>query len=162
MISKLQEAIKLKNNQQYQEAETLLTELYSKTPSDPQVNYHFAALYDRQGKETQAIPYYEAAITNGLSGSDLRGALLGLGSTYRTIGEYDKSVATLRKGQATFPDAKEFPVFLAMALYNVSDNHEAVTSLLKLLLEVTDDEGIQRFKRAIMLYAEDLERMWRE
>ena len=156
----LKEAIQLRTDKRYTEAEAILSELHANYPDNALVNYQFAWLCDVQGKEKEAVPYYEIAIKNGLEGDDLQGALLGLGSTYRTLGDYEKSVKTLRQGMILFPDANEFRVFLAMALYNVGDSKEAVSSLLKLLIDVSEDRGIQRFKRPIALYAEDLDRTW--
>lgn len=37
------------------------------------------------------VPYYEQAIANGLEVE----SYIGLGSTYRCIGEYDKAIVTL-------------------------------------------------------------------
>ncbi|GAB5490437.1 MAG: tetratricopeptide repeat protein [Phototrophicaceae bacterium] len=156
----LAEAIQLRQDKHYPEAEAIMAELHADYPNNARINYHFAWLCDVQGKEKEAVPYYETAIKNGLEGGDLRGALLGLGSTYRTLGEYEKSVARLKQGTTLFPEANEFKVFLAMALYNVGDSKEAVGSLLKLLLHVSEDSSIQRFKNPIALYAEDLDRTW--
>lgn len=156
----LAEAIQFRIEEHYTEAEAILSELHANYPNNVLVNYHFAWLCDVQGKEKEAVPYYETAIKNGLDNIDLRGALLGLGSTYRTLGEYEKSVETLKQGMTLFPEANEFRVFLAMALYNIGDSKEAVSSLLKLLVDVSDDSSIQRFKRPIVLYAEDLDRTW--
>jgi len=159
-MSDLQTAIQHRKDKNYADAEKIMSELHLANPDDAEINYHFAWLCDVQGKEREAIPYYEAAIENGLSGDDLRGALLGLGSTYRTLGEYQKSVETLKHGQELFPQANEFPVFLSMALYNIGESKDAVSLLLKLLLKVTDNEDILRFKSAIDLYADDIDKVW--
>lgn len=160
MMKLLDDAIQLRADGKYSQAEAIMQELHTSYPNDALINYHFAWLCDVQGKEKEAVPYYESAIENGLKGDDLQGALLGLGSTYRTLGMYEKSVTTLKRGAKLFPEAKEFEVFLAMALYNSGDSKEAVSSLLKLLLETTNDSGISRYERAIALYAEDLDRTW--
>jgi tetratricopeptide (TPR) repeat protein len=91
-------------------------------------------------------------------GEDLQGALLGLGSTYRTLGEYEKAESTLRLGLDKFPDAKEFIVFLAMTLYNLKQHHEAMSALLRLIAD--DVEGVKPYQRAIRLYADDLDKTW--
>ena len=67
---------------------------------------------------------------------DLRGALLGLGSTYRAIGAYDKAVETLSRGAEKFPEDGAFRVFLAMALYNTGAGRDAVGILLNELASV--------------------------
>ncbi len=160
MKRRLEEAIQLRIDRQYSQAEAIMKDLHNRYADDALINYHFAWLCDVQGKERDAVPYYETAIENGLSGDDLRGALLGLGSTYRTLGEYEKSIAILKHGARLFPDANEFRVFLAMALYNIGDSKEGLGILLNVLLETTNDSGILRFKKAIALYAEDLDKTW--
>ena len=49
------------------------------------------------GLETEAVPYYEQAIANGLDGESLCGAYIGLGSIslYR---EYEKAITVLEAG----------------------------------------------------------------
>ncbi len=160
MNPKLQQAIAYRTNQDYEQARTLFQELLADTPDDALINYHFAWLHDTMGLEHEAIPYYETAIANGLPDAELRGALLGLGSTYRTIGRYEDAVTTLKRGMMHFPQAMEFPVFLAMALYNTAQHKEAVQLLLKTLLSTTANEDIQAFQEAIALYAENLDQTW--
>jgi hypothetical protein len=49
--------------------------------------------------EAEAVPFYERALNaTGLSRDDRHGAFLGLGSTYRVPGRYDRSSATFRRG----------------------------------------------------------------
>ena len=162
MNEALQKAIELRNTEKFEEALAILETLHVQNPYDPLVNYHYAWTNDRMGRETAAVPYYVAAIENGLAGDDLRGALLGLGSTYRTIGQYENAIATLERGIEAFPTAPEFPVFLAMALYNRGESKEAVSMLLKTLIQVTDNQAILRLKKAIEFYAEDLDKVWLE
>jgi tetratricopeptide (TPR) repeat protein len=161
MREKLNQAIAYRNEEKFDEAEKLFRELVAEYPDNAEVEYHFAWLCDKRGQETDAVPHYERAIALGLAGEDLRGALLGLGSTYRTIGQYPQSVATLQHGMETFPDSNEFPTFLAMALYNTGEYKQAVSLLLKTLVAASDDERIQRFSRAILFYADELDTVWR-
>lgn len=68
-------------------------------------------IHDVMGLETEAMPYYEQAIANGLEGESLCGAYIGLGSTYRCIGEYDKAITVLETGLQQFPDNDVMKVF---------------------------------------------------
>ncbi|MGB1289105.1 MAG: tetratricopeptide repeat protein, partial [Aggregatilineales bacterium] len=145
--NQLTEAIAHRKSGDYEQAYQLLASLLKSTPLDADANYQMAWLHDVQGKEREAIPYYEQALENGLTGDDLRGALLGAGSTYRCLGDYEKSIATLRRGIETFPDAREFPVFLALALYNTEQHHDAMSLLLQQLLETTNSPDILRFEK---------------
>ena len=135
-------------------------QLASEFPTNPVVQYKTACVYDFLGLEREAIPYYHAAIENDLPEVDLRGAYLGLGSTYRTLGQYAESKKILLEGLSRFPGANEMKTFLAMTLYNLGENHEAVSSLLQVITETTSDEKIENYERAIRFYAEDLDKKW--
>ena len=160
LISTLIDADKLRAKNRHEEARKLLVQLASEFPTNPVVQYKTACVHDFLGLERDAIPYYHAAIENDLPGTDLRAAYLGLGSTYRTLGQYDESKKILLEGLSHFPDAKEMKIFLAMTLYNLGENHEAVSSLLKIIVETTSDGEIKDYERAIRFYADDLNKKW--
>ena len=160
MISTLKDADKLRAKDRHEEACQLLVQLAAEFPTNPVVQYKTACVYDFLGREREAIPYYHAAIENDLPETDLRGAYLGLGSTYRTLGQYAESKKILLEGLSRFPNANEMKVFFAMTLYNLGENHEAVSSLLKLVTETSSDEKIRDYERAILFYADDLNKKW--
>jgi len=160
LISTLIDADKLRAKDRHEEARQLLVKLAAEFPTNPVVQYKTACVHDFVGLEREAIPYYHAAIENDLPESDLRAAYLGLGSTYRTLGQYAESKKILLEGLSHFPEANEMKIFLAMTLYNLGENHEAVSSLLKVIVETTSDEEIKNFERAIQFYAEDLNKKW--
>lgn len=110
--------------------------------------------------EREAAPFYIRAIEQGLSGKDLEGALLGLGSTYRAIGAYQAAEETFRRAMAMFPHHRAFQVFLAMTLYNLHRYQEAVELLLTNLAETTSDETILQYQRTILFYAPQLNQTW--
>ncbi|PAE88924.1 tetratricopeptide repeat protein [Shouchella clausii] len=134
--------------------------LLAEQPNDPLSHYYYASSLDRLGKERQAVPHYEQAIALGLSGDDLEGALLGLGSTYRVLGEYGKAEKTLSKGCSLFPNSKPLQVFLAMALYNNSKHSEAMEQLLYTIADTTNDTALKSYEKAIRFYADKLDTVW--
>jgi tetratricopeptide (TPR) repeat protein len=137
-----------------------LVRLVAQYPHDPIIQYETACVHDFLGRESEAIPFYLAAIGNGLSGEQLRGAYLGLGSTYRALGQYAESKLTLDEGLARFPNAAELRVFLAMTLSNLGQGREAVSLLLRVVAEGVSDPGVRKYERAIQFYAGDLDRVW--
>ena len=157
---RLASAIKLRESQKHQEARQLLLELHSEFPEDPQVNYQCAWIHDLLGFEKEAIPFYEKAIQTGLSDEDLKRALLGMGSTYRCIGEYQKSIETFQQARTLFPDSHEFNVFLGMAYYNIGNYSKAMEILLNSLADTSGDQGILRYQRAIRFYSDKLDQTW--
>jgi TolA-binding protein len=96
----------------------------------------------------------------GLAGKERRGALLGLGSTLRTLGEYEEAQAVFEEAMKAFPEAREFNVFYAMVLYNLRKHEEAMAVLLGQLADTSADEGIRIYSRAIRFYAGRLDRIW--
>lgn len=160
MDKELEFAIELRSDGKFIESNEILLNLVEKFPNDPIINYHCAWSFDVLGKESKAVPFYENAINLGLSGEDLEGALLGLGSTYRTLGEYEKSKEVLEKGISLFPDNRALQIFLSMTLYNLNHHKEAMSLLLSNLTETTYDKEILRYKKAIDFYHDKLDTVW--
>jgi tetratricopeptide (TPR) repeat protein len=158
--TQLAQAIVYRDMEQFDQAQEAFATLYERYPDDPFVNYHYAWLCDKLGEEWRAVPFYERAIDLGLPDEELQGALLGLGSTYRSIGEFLKSADILARGVAQFPNAKQFPVFLAMTLYNLRQHRRAMQSLLHIIADHVADDDVARYKRAIHFYADDLDTVW--
>lgn len=156
----LAEAISLRAKGEAAHARDLLLVLHRDHPEDAAVNLQCAWVHDNLGLEREALPFYEKAIDLGLDDDDLRNALLGLGSTYRAVGEYDKAVSTLTKGVERFPGDRSMKVFQAMALYNTGQGKKACEILLTVLSETTNDGDLASYRPAIETYAGDLDRVW--
>ena len=150
----------LRSRGQHEVALRLALELAPQEPSNAELQYEVACVHDYLGREAAAVPFYLAAIAAGLSGEQLRGAYLGLGSTYRALGQYQEALATFDEGLRKFPNATELKVFKSMALYNVGSNKDAIAGLLAVVVQTSSDQTIQSYRRAITLYAEDLDRQW--
>lgn len=159
-MTDLSEIRALRQGGRHEEARQLLLQLTTRFPEDPIIQYETACVHDFLGQERAAIPHYQAAIHNGLSGEKLRSAYLGLGSTYRALGQYAEAEQTLLEGLERFPEANEIKTFLAMARYNLGEYCDAVSLLLELIVETTSDPDIKGYERAIRLYAQDLDQRW--
>lgn len=143
-----------------EQARTLLLDLVAAYPEDAEIAFQTAVVHDNLGLERESIPFYLRALERGLSEPDLERALLGLGSTYRALGEYHKAEEVLRRGVQEFPHNRALQVFLAMALYNTGHYKEAMELVLTNLMETTSDERLQYFKRPIVYYATHLDETW--
>lgn len=155
--AELARAILLRESGKPEEALELLKNLLKQNPDDSVANYQAAWACDRMGDEAQAVGYYEAAVANGLRGEDLRGALLGLGSSYRCLGRIEESLAVFDKAIAKFPEDNALRAFRALTLHSLGKSAASVSALMELLLETTGDEDILRFKKALSYYASTLE-----
>ncbi|MFE0175406.1 tetratricopeptide repeat protein [Streptomyces sp. NPDC059002] len=154
----LAETVRLREAGRRDEAREQLVALAERFPRDAEVAYQAAWVHDTLGLEAEAVPYYERALEEaGLSEDDRRGALLGLGSTYRILGRYEDAVATLAGAAADFPDDGALKTFLAMALYNTGRTHDAMEMLLTLLASTSSAPGISDYRPAIEHYAKDLD-----
>jgi predicted Zn-dependent protease len=157
MPDTLERAIRLREAGELEEARTVLLELLRMNPDDPAVAYQCAWVHDRMGLEREAIPFYERAIERGLSGGDLEGAILSLGSSYRAVGTPAKAAEVLRGGVARFPRNRAMQVFFAMALHDLDENVQAMEILLRNVAETSSDPEIASYKEAISYYASRLD-----
>ncbi|MGW8884466.1 tetratricopeptide repeat protein [Streptomyces sp. NPDC055749] len=154
----LAEAVRLRVEGHPEQARERLLTLTADFPDAADVAYQTAWVHDRLGLESEAVPYYERSLQlPGLTEEERRGALLGLGSTYRVLGRYGQAVETLRRGASEFPDDGAMRSFLAMALYNVDEHHEAMGILLRLVAATSTDPLVERYRPAIEHYASDLD-----
>ncbi|MDA9471621.1 tetratricopeptide repeat protein [Enterococcus sp. 5H] len=160
MEKKIETALSLRKNGEFIKSNQLLLELVQENKDSPYLNYQVAWSFDIMEKENEAVFYYEAAIKNGLSGTDLEGAYLGLGSTYRTLGQYVLAEKTLTKGMEEFPENNALKVFYSMVLYNLERYSEGMAILLSLLSSTSGDKDIVEYKKAIMFYADKLDKIW--
>lgn len=157
---RLDHAVALRQGDRDEEARALLLQLHAERPDDAQVNLQSAWIHDKLGLEREAVRYYEAALENGLEDEFLHDALLGLGSTYRAIGDFDAALDTLTRGVSEFPADNGLRVFRAMALYNTGDAKQACETLLTVITETSGDQAVTRYRAAISEYAADLDRTW--
>jgi len=157
---RLARAVDLRAAGELEEARQLLVELRAERPDDPRVAVQTAWVHDSMGLEEEAVEHYEAALAGELTEGEARGAYLGLGSTLRTLGRDEDSDRVLRAGIERFPDFPALRAFHAMTLYNLGRPRDAVQQLLEVLLEVSDEPSIERYRRALTAYVQDLDRSW--
>ncbi len=90
-MGNLERALFLREKKEFEKSNRILMDMAKQNPGDAVIQYQCAWSLDILGLEVKAVPYYEAALELGLPEEDAKGAYLGLGSTYRTIGEYEKN-----------------------------------------------------------------------
>ena len=159
-MKKLETAIRLREEGKLKESNEILTNLVKEYPNDAMVNYQCAWSFDVLGLEINAVPYYEKTILIGLDDEDLQSAFLGLGSTYRTLGQYEKSKEVFEKALFRFPENRAIKVFYAMILYNLKEHSKAMEILLCNLTQTSLDGNIKKYKKAIEFYSDKLDRIW--
>ncbi len=159
-MKELERAIELRKEGKLKESNKILIHLVNEYPNDSIINYQCAWSFDALGLEKNAIQYYEKAISIGLPYDELRGAYLGLGSTYRALGQYKESKEVFKKGLAKFPQDRAMEIFYAMTLYNLKENSKAMEILLNIITQTSLDNDINKYKRAIEFYSDKLDEVW--
>lgn len=160
MKIKISEAIELRQKNKLIEAMDILQNLMSINAEDPYLNYQIAWTFDCMGKESAAVSYYEKALSNGLA-EDRNGAMLGLGSTYRCLGSYEKSLKIFDAAIAEFPEDRSLKTFRALTLFNLGKSQESIEQLLIQLLDTTSDSSIKGYEKALRFYSDKLTEVWK-
>ena len=160
MEETIKRAISLRKQSRFAESRSLLASLLGSKEHEAQAHLHIAWTYDNEGKESLAVDHYVAAISGDLAVNERFEALLGLASTYRSLGLYHDALRYFDIALAEYPNALEIKPFYAMCLYNLGRHKEAVALLLELLVTTTNSEEIRQYQRAITLYAKDLDKTW--
>jgi tetratricopeptide (TPR) repeat protein len=126
-----------------------LRQLDARHPNVAEIAYQLAWTCDVVGQDTDALAYYEKAVALGLPKNELAGALLGLGSTLRRLGHFERSASVLHSARLQFPDNREFDAFLALTLHADGKPAEALRFALDALCDTSEDQGIRAYQRAI-------------
>ena len=134
-------------------ARPILIRLCKDNPENASLQYRAACVHDGLGLEKEALPFYEAAFHLGLQGEELEGAYVGLGSTYRVLGQFAKSIAVLLEGSKKFPNSQCMKIFEAMTLHESGRHNLAVAMLLHCVADKPGDPSVALYRRAIQQYA---------
>jgi tetratricopeptide (TPR) repeat protein len=126
-----------------------LKSLDERYPHVAEINYQLAWTADTLGRLAEALPYYEKAVALGLPPNELSGALIGLGSTLRSLGQLERSAEVLRSGKLQFPDNAEFDAFLALTLHAQGQHSAALQLVIETLCATTEDPGLTAYQRAL-------------
>ncbi len=157
LMDAIEAARDLRRADELEASQARLLELLADYPDHPLVLFEVGGSYDVMGEEEMAIPYYRRAIDAGLEGRDLQECLVCLGSTLRVAGEHDEAVEVLERAVDDFPENNSSRAFLALAHYSNGDPDLAVTTLLSLLLETTQDSDILAYADALEYYRDNLD-----
>jgi tetratricopeptide (TPR) repeat protein len=133
-----------------------LQQLDRRYPNVAEINYQLAWTCDVLGRSAEALPYYEKAVALGLAPNELSGALIGLGSTLRVVGKFDRSAEVLMSGRAQFPGNREFDAFLALTRHAQDRHGDALRLLIDALCDTTEDPGLLAYQRALRHAASEL------
>ena len=115
--------------------------------------YHCGRAHDYAGEPGLAVALYERAFAAGLSGVELRRAVVSYGSTLRNLGRVDEAVEALRRAHERYPDDVLPVCYLALALHDAGGHGEALARVLDVVLARVDDPELVAGRWALANYA---------
>lgn len=160
VYQKIDEIKHLRDNGFGEQAIAAMIKVANEHSKEASVQVECAFLHDSLGFEHEAIPFYEKALELGIEGPLRVEAYLGLGSSLRCIGSYQKSAEILDKAIEEFPNHRSLQVFYSMTQYNLRNHDLAMEILLTNLLNTTNDQDILKYKRAIAYYINNLDEVY--
>jgi tetratricopeptide (TPR) repeat protein len=108
-----------------------------------------ALALDAASNERAAIPLYRRAISQGLNPKDLHTALIGLGSSLRTVGEVPASIRTLQKARNLFPNDPAITLFLALSHRDAGQTDLALRQLADMLLKESRNNSLTPYREVL-------------
>lgn len=118
---------------------------------DPEARFELASVHDFLGQEREAIPLYEAALSDGLAGSRRSQAVIQLASSLRNVGRPADAAQVLMDHPVDENTRSAAQAFLSLVLHD-EGNHEAALQLALLALAPTlplYGAAIERYARAL-------------
>jgi tetratricopeptide (TPR) repeat protein len=107
---------------------------------------------DREGRERDAIRYYDEAYRLGIPADERRRFFVGYGSTLRNVRRADDAVGILGQAIADDPGYPPYAAFLALALLDAGHPREALAAMLGCALDVSRSGALDGYERALGEY----------
>ena len=129
---------------------TLIRQLEALDQAHPHVAeilHQLAWTHASLGHDHDARTAYERAIALGLPPNEQSGALIGLATCLRSLGEIEAAGRTLESGRTQYPEQPEFEAYLALVRHDQGRHTEALQLALTALIENSDDPGITAHQR---------------
>jgi tetratricopeptide (TPR) repeat protein len=118
-------------------------------------NIDRAYALDREGREHEAIHYYDRAWHAGVPADRKQRFIVGYGSTLRNVGRADEAVGLLAQAVADHPDYAPYSAFLALALLSSGNASAALATMLGVALDHARP-SLDGYDRALTDYHKEL------
>lgn len=153
MDNRIQAAIALRKQGEYEQSRQALKALVEEPALRALALLNIAWSYDNEGNEQEAEQWYRAALEAGLTGEDEFEARFGLASTLRCLGQYTQAKTLFEEILARWPQATEVRPFYALCLHNLGEHQQAVSVLLNCIARHPDARTAP-YARALREYAQ--------
>ena len=111
-----------------------------------------AYAHDTEGREREAVRYYDQAFAMGVPEAMRKRFLVGYGSTLRNVGRTDDAVGVLSQAVVDYPDFPALRAFLSLALLDAGHAKAAVAAMLGVALDTARDGVFEGYERALTEY----------
>jgi cyanophycin synthetase len=132
--------------------------LYAAHPGDARIAFELAGAHDSAGHEADAVPLYEEALRLGLREPLRHRAQLQLASSLRNLGRPDEALGVVADVSARHPESLGVAAFRALVEHDAGHPTAALRELLCTVVATSTDPDVERYRRALTAYAEELGR----
>ena len=132
--------------------------LYAAHPGDARIAYEYAGTHDSAGHEAQAVPLYEESLRLGLREPLRHRAQLQLASSLRNLGRHEEALEVVADVSARHPESLGVAAFRALVEHDAGHPTAALRELLCTVVATSTDADVERYRRALTAYAEELGR----
>ena len=112
--------------------------------------------HDREGREREAVKFYDQAWKAGVPEPQRKRFIVGYGSTLRNVGRAEEAVAILGEAVAAYPDYPALVAFLALALADAGHPKAALATMLGCALDAAKPGAFDGYDRALGEYHREL------
>ncbi len=133
------------------------TDLLREAPGDARIVYEVAGVHDAAGREAEAVPLYERALSLGLREPQRHRARVQLASSLRVLGRPAEAREILRALEHERPESAAVTAFAALTDLDLDAPGRAVAALIDALLARATDDDARHYRSALIRYAATLD-----
>lgn len=145
-------AIALRKNKHYSESRKRLFSLLTTAVDKGPIYLHIAWSYDNQGREEQALDFYQQALGETLCAEDEFEAAFGLACTARCLGKFTEALILFERLLSHYPARSEIIPFYALCALDIQDTTLASRLLMELVITHPPTEAISVYQSTLKGY----------
>ncbi|WP_241645045.1 tetratricopeptide repeat protein [Rosenbergiella metrosideri] len=145
-------AIALRKNKHYSQSRKRLFSLLTTAADKGPIYLHIAWSYDNQGREAQALNFYQQALEYSLCADDEFEAAFGLACTARCLGRYAEAARHFERLVIRYPARTEIIPFYALCAVALQDTALASRLLMGLVITHPPTDAIADYQSPLVEY----------
>jgi len=149
-------AIALRKNKKYDQSRMRLFSLLKSSKDKGPLYLHIAWSYDNQGREEQALKYYQQALGETLGVEEEFEAIFGLACTARCLGRQAEAIGYFELLLQRYPTHNEVVPFYALCAMELQETSLANRLLMELVISHPPTEAIVAYQATLANYWQEL------